>query len=107
MAATADGKYIFACVNEESRVVVVRSSDMKVIASVQADSFPVGMDLSKDGKRLIVTSQGRNLQGGHSVIVFAVDYASPSPVQPPAVSTATINGATVIPAASTATPSGK
>lgn len=75
ISATSDGKYIFACANNESKISVVRSEDMKVIGEIDADSFPVGMDLSKDDKHLVVTSQGRSKSGGgNSVMVFKVEY---------------------------------
>lgn len=74
ISVTNDGKYIFACANNESKISVIRSSDMKVISSIPADSFPVGMDLSKDDSLLVVTSQGRSKSGGgNSVMVFKVE----------------------------------
>ena len=68
------GKYLFAAVNNESKVSIVRTSDMKVLASCNADSYPVGMDMSEDGKTLIVTAQGKSSGGGNSVMVFKVNY---------------------------------
>jgi DNA-binding beta-propeller fold protein YncE len=68
------GKYLFAAVNNESKVSIVRTSDMKVLASCNADSYPVGMDMSEDGKTLIVTAQGKTGGGGNSVMVFKVKY---------------------------------
>ena len=49
-------------------------SDMTVLASCNADSYPVGMDMSEDGKTLIVTAQGKPGGGGNSVMVFKVTY---------------------------------
>ncbi|MEQ8361073.1 MAG: hypothetical protein RH860_16390 [Cytophagales bacterium] len=75
ISASSDGKYIFACANNESKIAVVRSSDMKVISEIPVDSFPVGMDLSNNDKLLVVTSQGRSsVGGGNSVMVFKVEY---------------------------------
>ena len=75
ISATENGKYIFACANNVNKIGVVRSSDMKVVSEVSADSFPVGMDLSKNGKLLAVTSQGRyEYGGGNSVMLFKVEY---------------------------------
>jgi DNA-binding beta-propeller fold protein YncE len=71
---TPDGKYLFAAVNNESKIVVVRASDMKVVASTPADSYPVGLAVSNDGKKIIVTSQGRPGGGGNSVMIFSVAY---------------------------------
>ena len=49
---------------------------MTVIASISVDSYPVGLDLSKDGSLLIATSQGRQGQGGNAVNLFSVTYAN-------------------------------
>jgi DNA-binding beta-propeller fold protein YncE len=74
IAVTSDGKYIFAAVNNESEVAVVRSSDMSIISTINADSFPVGMDITRDNSRLIVTSQGRaSSGGGQSIMIFKID----------------------------------
>ncbi len=69
-----DGKFVFAAVNNESKVAVVRTADMKVVAECPADSYPVGMDLSADGKWLMVTAQGKSGGGGNSVMVYEVRY---------------------------------
>jgi len=70
-----DGHYIYAAINNESKVVVVDYATMKVIASVKADSFPVGLAVSGDGKMLIVTSQGRtSIGGGNSVMLFEIKF---------------------------------
>ncbi len=74
--ATQDGKYIFACVNNECKISVIQSSDMKVLFTLPVSKFPVGMALSADGKQLIVTSQGKKgvLKAGNAVSVFDVIY---------------------------------
>jgi hypothetical protein len=46
---------------------------MKVIAECAADSYPVGMDISEDGKTLIVTAQGKAGNGGNSVMIYRVN----------------------------------
>ncbi len=71
---TSDGKYLFAAANSVSKIVAVRTSDMKVVAKIPADSYPVGMAISSDDSELIVTSQGKSNRGGNSVMVFALDY---------------------------------
>ena len=74
IVADPSGDYIFAAVNNKSIISVVRSSDMKVIAQCPADSYPVGMDISSDGKTLIVTSQGKSDGGGNSVMIYRINY---------------------------------
>lgn len=72
---TSDGKYIFACVNGKNKIVVIRSFDMQQIASIGADSFPVGMALSPDDKKLVVTAQGKSGKGGgNSVMIYDITY---------------------------------
>lgn len=75
VVASPDGKYIFGAVNNMSKVVVVRTRDMKKITEIDADSFPVGMDINDTGNKLIVTAQGKSKYGGgNSVMVFDVEY---------------------------------
>lgn len=69
-----DGKYLFAAVNNDSKVVAVRTEDMTVVAQCKADSYPVGMDISEDGRWLMVTSQGKGNGGGNSVMVYEIRY---------------------------------
>jgi DNA-binding beta-propeller fold protein YncE len=71
---STDGKYIFAAVNNLCKIVVIRSSDMKIVCSVKSDAYPVGMALSPDGTKLVVTSQGKSEKGGNSVMVYEVFY---------------------------------
>lgn len=75
------GKYLFVACNSASAVYVVRTSDMSVIASIPADSFPVGLDISPDGTLLVTTSQGRKgvVQSGNAVDFYRIDYAEPEP----------------------------
>ena len=72
IALAPDGKHLFAAVNNLSQVGIVRTADMKMIASIRADSFPVGMALSPSGEQLVVTSQGANKIGGNSAMIFKV-----------------------------------
>lgn len=69
-----DGQFVYAAVNNESKISVVRTSDMKVVATIAADSYPVGLAISGDGKKVIVTSQGKPGGGGNSVMIFSVEF---------------------------------
>ena len=69
------GRYLFVAVSNESEIVIVRTEDMKIIATCPVDSFPVGLDVSADGKYVIVTSQGKaGKGGGNSVMIFEIKY---------------------------------
>ncbi len=74
--ATLDGKYIFACVNNSCTIAVIESKTMELIKTVNVSKFPVGIAISLDGKKLIVTSQGKNgvLKSGNAVSVFDIIY---------------------------------
>ncbi len=74
IAVSSDGNYIFAAVNNESKVAVIRAYDMSIISTIDADSFPVGMDITEDNTMLIVTSQGKpSCGGGQSVMIFRIE----------------------------------
>lgn len=68
------GRYIFAACNNASRLCVVDTRTMKQIAEIPVDSYPVGLDISKDGKFVFVTSQGRSNGGGNAVNIYKVEY---------------------------------
>lgn len=67
-----DGRYVFAACNIDSRVCVVDTRTMTMVATIAADSYPVGLDISADGKTVITTSQGRGNGGGNAVDIFKV-----------------------------------
>jgi len=73
---TNDGKYIFACVNNESKIAVIDASNMQKIDEIAVASFPVGMALSPDNNQLVVTSQGKSGSpgSGNTVTVYNVNY---------------------------------
>ena len=71
---TPDGKYLFVAANNVSKVSMIRTSDMKIIAESVVDSYPVGLTVTGDGKYFIVTSQGRYGGGGNSVMIFKINY---------------------------------
>ena len=71
---TANGRYIFAACNNVSKLYVVDTQSMSVIGSINADSYPVGLDISSDDRYVFLTSQGRGHQGGNCVDIFEVKY---------------------------------
>lgn len=74
LKTSPDGKYIFVACNSSSSLYVVDAESMKVIGNIRVDSYPVGLDVSPDGKWIVVTSQGRSGGGGNAVNIFEVDY---------------------------------
>jgi len=72
IALAPDGKHLFVAVNNLSQVGIVRTSDMKMLGTIRADSFPVGMAISPAGDQLLVTSQGVSNTGGNSVMIFKI-----------------------------------
>ncbi len=71
---TPDGRYVVAACNFSSRLVVVDTESFQEIARIKADSYPVGLDISKDGKFVYTTSQGRDGAGGNCVDIYQMDY---------------------------------
>ena len=47
---------------------------MKLLGTLDADSYPVGLDISDDGCYLFSTSQARDSKGGNAVDIFKVTY---------------------------------
>ncbi len=74
------GHFVFAACNLASRLYVVDTRTMTVADTISVDSYPVGLDISNDGRFVIVTSQGRGKQGGNAVNIYEVKYAEPEPV---------------------------
>lgn len=71
---TPDGRYVVAACNFSSKLCVVDANTMQVVLTMDADSYPVGLDISKDGKYVYTTSQGRSDKGGNCVDIFRIDY---------------------------------
>lgn len=71
---TPDGRYVVAACNFSSRLVVVDTETFKEIARIKADSYPVGLDISKDGRYVYTTSQGRDGAGGNCVDIYQMEY---------------------------------
>ena len=71
---TPDGRYVVAACNFGSRLVVVDTESFKEIARIKADSYPVGLDISKDGHYVYTTSQGREGMGGNCVDIYRMDF---------------------------------
>ena len=74
IVASPDGRFIFAACNFSSKIAVVDTRTMKLVGTVDADSFPVGLDISKDGHYLLSTSQAKPVGGGNAVDIFRIDY---------------------------------
>ena len=68
------GDFIFVACNSSSCLAVVDAVAMKLLGTLPADSYPVGLDISDDGKYLFTTSQGRGNGGGNAVDIFEVEY---------------------------------
>ena len=81
ISITPDGRYVFAACNLASALYVVDTKSMKVITTIEVDSYPVGLDISTDGCYVFTTSQGRGKEGGNAVNIFRVDYKHPPVVE--------------------------
>lgn len=77
ISISPDGRYIFAACNNVSQVYVVDTKTMKAVCHIGVDSYPVGLDISSDGRYVFVTSQGRSNHGGNAVNIYEVTYKNP------------------------------
>lgn len=73
LSASPDGAYLFVACNSASAVYAVDAATMTVADTIRCDSYPVGLALSSDGHRMIVTSQGRDHNGGNAVNIFRIE----------------------------------
>ncbi|MDE7413714.1 MAG: beta-propeller fold lactonase family protein [Muribaculaceae bacterium] len=91
LEVTPKGDYIFVACNIGSRVCVVDSS-MNLVGEIPADSYPVGLDISRDGKWLITTSQGRKDHGGGNCVdIFSLTGIEGGPEYKEEISADTIS----------------
>ncbi len=67
-----DGRYIYAACNTSSTLYVVDVNTYQVATHMKADSYPVGLEVSHDGRYVFTTSQGRSNGGGNCVDIFEV-----------------------------------
>ena len=75
IALSPDGKYIYVACHGGNCLAVVSVDSFRLIGTVGADSYPVGLDVSKDGRFVFTTSQ--NIPGqaaGNAVNIFQVTY---------------------------------
>ena len=78
--SSPSGNYIFAACNSSSKLCVVDTRTMTMVASIPIDSYPVGLAVSADGRHAIVTSQARpGSGGGNAVNLVDVEYATAEP----------------------------
>ncbi len=73
IALSPGGRVIYAAVNYESKVVALDAQDLHKLLEIPADSFPVGVAVSPDGRQLWVTSQGLKLRGGNSISIYSIE----------------------------------
>ena len=69
-----NGRYIFASCNFGSCLSVVDAREMTLLGTIPADSYPVGLDISRDGRYVFTTSQARSGYGGNAVDIFEIEY---------------------------------
>lgn len=77
ISISPDGRYIFVACNNVSTLDVVETESFRTVCNIDVDSYSVGLDISEDGRYVLVTSQGRKNSGGNAVNIYRVDYAAP------------------------------
>lgn len=71
---TPDKRYLVAACNFSNCIVVVDALKMEEVVRIASDSYPVGLDISSDGRHIYTTSQGRNKKGGNCVDIYELSY---------------------------------
>ena len=71
---TSDGCYVIAACNSSNCLSVVDAETMQPVATISADSYPVGLDISEDCRFVYLTSQAREGRGGNCVDIFKLKY---------------------------------
>lgn len=72
---TDDEKYVFAAVNNESKLVAVRVDGMVKVAEITGNSFPVGLGIRRNNFLVISTSQAHpGVGGGNCVNIYYLKY---------------------------------
>ena len=72
IALSPDDQYVYAAINNKSKLVILEAKTLKKVLELPADSFPVGLAVSPDSQQVWLTSQGRKLRGGNSVSLYTV-----------------------------------
>ena len=72
LAVSNDGKRVYVACNNISTLVVVDIPSWSIVARAKVAPYAVGLAISPDERKVIVTSQGRNGHGGNMVSVFDV-----------------------------------
>lgn len=68
VAISPDEKFAFVATNTAKKIAVVDLHQWKVVQTLPAAPFPVGLATSPDGCALVSTSQGREGQGGGNTV---------------------------------------
>ncbi|MDO4512303.1 MAG: hypothetical protein Q4B68_10865, partial [Bacteroidales bacterium] len=79
ISLSPSGNFAFAACNSASQLCVVDTRTMKQVATLTIDSYPVGLDISADGRFVVLTSQGRKGCGGNAVNLVEVTYKEKEP----------------------------
>ena len=79
ISLSPSGNFAFAACNSASQLCVVDTRTMKQVATLTIDSYPVGLDISADGRFVVLTSQGRRGHGGNAVNLVEVTYKEKEP----------------------------
>lgn len=79
ISLSPSGNFAFAACNSASQLCVVDTRTMTQVATLTIDSYPVGLDISADGRYVVLTSQGRKGYGGNAVNLVEVTYKEKEP----------------------------
>jgi YVTN family beta-propeller protein len=71
---TLDGKYLYATLRKINKIVVVRTSDDKIVATIPQKGYPDLVTMEPTGRRALVTNR-------YADLVSVIDLASHTQVR--------------------------
>ncbi|MBR3664488.1 MAG: YncE family protein [Desulfovibrio sp.] len=73
VAVSNDGRHLYAACNKSSSLTCIDIPSWRILATARVAPYAVGLAVHPEEKLALVTSQGRNGQGGNNVAVFAIE----------------------------------
>ncbi|MCR5815161.1 MAG: hypothetical protein K6G15_11815 [Desulfovibrio sp.] len=77
VAVSANGKHLYAACNKSSSLTCIDIASWRILGTAPVAPYAVGLAIHPEEKLALVTSQGRNGQGGNNVAVFAIEQNRP------------------------------
>ncbi|MBO4334831.1 MAG: hypothetical protein J5846_03230 [Desulfovibrio sp.] len=74
VAVSPNGRHLYAACNKSSSLTCIDIASWRILDTAAVAPYAVGLAIHPQEKLALVTSQGRNGQGGNNVAVFAIEH---------------------------------